>query len=174
MNYFDDLPHWFTEGTAELIVGIDKARKNEFGAFLTARRDQLFDMLDTNVINSNYPYASYTGGVIFLRYLAKQFGDQTFDYDTFSDNVTVENGFALNYFDTVSVTGTSDADTIFNTGYNATVNAGAGNDSVENYFAALVNGEDGVDTIRNYGDGATIHGGAGMISSPAGIFRAAP
>ncbi|MBQ9479375.1 MAG: hypothetical protein IJU71_07470, partial [Selenomonadaceae bacterium] len=160
-NYFDDLPHWFQEGTAELIVGVDQVRTAEFSQFLVDNTDQLFDMLETNVIGSNYPYVVYTGGVIFLRYLAKQAGDQTFDYDTYRENVTVDGGSAINYFSEVSVSGGANADTIFNTGYNATVNAGAGDDSILNYYEAIINGDAGVDTIRNYGDNATVNGGAG-------------
>ena len=143
IDYSIDLPHWLQEGAAELIVGIDEARFMEFGNTLTTRRDQLFDMLNINAIGSDYPYTSYTGGVIFLRYLAKQAGDQTFDYDTFRENVTVDNGVALNYFDNVSMSGSSDADTI------------------ENYVIALVNGGAGNDTLRNVGDNATVNGGTG-------------
>ena len=168
-NYFSDLPHWFQEGTAELIVGIDGSRSAEFRRFLVDDTDKLLDMLGTNVIGTNYPYAVYTGGVIFLRYLAKQAGDQTFDYDTFSENVTVENGSALNYFSEVSVTGSSDADTILNTGLNATVNAGAGNDLINggNFASstigvgALLNGDEGNDVINNFSTNATVDGGAG-------------
>ena len=65
------------------------------------------------------------------------------------------------------ITGTSAADSISNSGYNVTIEAGAGNDSVWNdggYYATINTGE-GNDYVRNWiGDNVTINTGDGNDS----------
>ena len=65
--------------------------------------------------------------------------------------------------DTV-ITGTANADNIYNSGSNVSINAGAGNDSIYNYSGSKVTINAGVgnDSIYNYsGDNVSINAGAG-------------
>ena len=70
-----------------------------------------------------------------------------------------------NYNSDTVVTGTATRDSIYNSGENVTVNAGAGNDTIRNYSAsAVINGQDDNDYISNDYSNVTISGGAGNDS----------
>ena len=83
-----------------------------------------------------------------------------------NDSETVEPGprDIHNYKSNTIISGTNYNDTLENTGDNVTVNAGSGDDTVDNYFGdyAIIDGGDGDDYINNYfGDYALINGGDG-------------
>ena len=150
VNYFMSLPLTIIEGaTAELIHGIDDKRRKdiiEYAKNTDSAFDKLVNYLAPESGGVDMEYIQYAGGYIFIRYFLKQAADTTFDYDTYRENVTVDDeNFATNYFDKVTMSGTSAADTITNSGENVTINA-----------------QDGANLIRNYSDNVKITSGAGM------------
>ena len=167
INYFEDLPGWLIEGgTAELIHGVDKERYDEIIDFVkdvsTVKK-----VLTAKSIKDYAPYEIYAGGYTFMRYFAKQAGtDTTFDYDTYRANVSVDaNNFAVNYFDTVTISGGKGNDTISNSGSNVLMNGGSGNDTIKNYSDTVtVNGGGDNDYIYNEGANVSIYGGKGNDS----------
>ncbi len=164
VNYSHDLPGWLIEGgTAELIHGVDDERPDEIINFVkdvsTVKK-----VLTTKSIKDYVPYEVYAGGYTFMRYFAKQAGtDTTFDYDTYRAKVSVDaNNFAVNYFDTVTIYGGSDADTITNSGSNVSIYGGSGNDTIKNYSDTVtINGGGDDDYIYNEGTNGKIYGGKG-------------
>ena len=84
----------------------------------------------TNVENSNEEpedvYVNYAGDYIAMRYMAKQFSGQTFDYDEYRPKI--KGNDQLNYFDDVKRLGTSKADTIVNVGDEVSINGKNGDD----------------------------------------------
>lgn len=74
-------------------------------------------------------------------------------------NGSIKNNIKSN----VTLSGSKKGDTIGNSGYYVTINAGAGNDSIINYESSevTISGGAGNDSISNSGNGTTITGGAG-------------
>ena len=165
VDYMGALPGWLIEGgTAELIHGVDDERHNEIIEFVKDPA-KVKEVLTTKSIEDYAPYEMYAGGYVFMRYLAKQAAtDTTFDYDTYRATVSAnENNFATNYWDTVTISGGSDADTITNSGSNVSIYGGKGNDTIKNYSDTVtVNGGKGNDTIYNDSSTVKIYGGKGQ------------
>ena len=176
----ENIPPFFIEGgSAELIHGIDDEREEDiieyvkyptvFEEFITA--DGFPDDPDYEE-----PEEIYAAGYVFMRYFAKQAGiDTKFDYDTYHKTVSVDSlNFATNYHDTVTMRGSSNADTITNSGYNVSINAGKGNDVIKTYSDTVsVSGGKGNDDIFNEGSYVTILGGSGKdtIKSDGGNVK---
>ena len=62
------------------------------------------------------------------------------------------------------ISGTSDADSVYNRGQNVTINAGTGNDTVYNSYGynSRISLGDGDDSVYNYyGNNVSLVGGAG-------------
>ncbi len=167
INYAAALPGWLVEGgTAELIHGVDDER---YDAIIDFVKDvsTVKKVLTTKSIEDYKPDEIYEGGYVFMRYFAKQAGtDTTFDYDTYRAKVSVDaNNFAVNYFDTVTIYGGSDADTITNSGLKVSIFGGKGNDTIRNYSDTVtINGGGDDDSILNEGANVTIYGGSGKDS----------
>ncbi|MBQ9479517.1 MAG: calcium-binding protein, partial [Selenomonadaceae bacterium] len=127
IDNFNALPLWFAEGSAELVRGIDTSG-NRRPLIIQYANDgnALIDMLNGDA--SDDVYVSYAGGYIAMRYMAKQFSGQTFDYDEYRP--TIKGNDQLNYFDDVKMIGTSKADTIVNVGDEVSINAKGGDDYI--------------------------------------------
>ncbi|MBR1580544.1 MAG: hypothetical protein IJ668_08620, partial [Selenomonadaceae bacterium] len=153
---YRDLPKWIVEGSAELIRGVEPDRDSEIRRY-AQNGDALFDMLNDEADDD---YISYAGGYIALRYMAKQFSGQTFDYDEYRKTIKGTN--QVNYFDDVKMLGASTADTIANSGSNVTIKSKSGADRVYNYGGDVkIDTGAGNDHVDNYGDGVTLKGGKG-------------
>lgn len=87
LNSFGDLPQFVTEGTAELVHGIDDVRTNVI-SYLASNPVELQNslVLTPGTGNSN----SYAGGYMFFRYLAKQ-GSKYYGGTGASGNAAIPN-----------------------------------------------------------------------------------
>ena len=165
VNYFYDLPIFLKEGgSAELIHGIDDERRHNIIAY--AQDFELFGKILAATFVENC-IEVYAGGYMFMRYFAKQAAtDTTFDYDTYRETVSVQDNFATNYWDVVTMQGSASKDTITNSGHDVFITAGAAADIIKNYSAekVTINGGNGNDSINNDGVEASIIGGNGADS----------
>ena len=151
IHYFNELPKFIKEGMAELTHGIDDFRptkifKNAYDA------DWLNASLDlTNTGTGNQSVGDgYSGGYMFLRYLAKQAALQS---------VVDELQSSAN---PLSITLTANADTYSNNLASATIMALAGNDKVTNTGASVsIDGGDGNDYLYSKALNVTLNGGDG-------------
>lgn len=163
INYFTDLPGALKEGgTAELIHGIDDERS--YAIMTMAQNPERF----MNIVmpsDTSAPIEAYAGGYMLMRYYAKQAGNNTFAYDTYSARVKIDDtNFATNYWDTVTMSGGSDSDTLANSGANVSINAGAGDDVIKNYVGNKVTVKAGAGNDEVLNDGGwnvSISGGSG-------------
>ncbi|MBR3497745.1 MAG: calcium-binding protein [Selenomonadaceae bacterium] len=180
INYFTDLPGALKEGgTAELIHGIDDERS--YAIMTMAQNPERF----RNIVmasDTSAPIEAYAGGYMLMRYFAKQASDVAFDYDTYSKRVRVDDtNFATNYWNKVTITGSSAEDTITNSGSNVSINAGADDDVIKTYvnkvtvkagagddevlndggWRVSISGGSGNDEITSNGKKVTIEGGTG-------------
>lgn len=163
INYFTDLPGALKEGgTAELIHGIDDERS--YAIMTMAQNPERF----RNIVmasDTSAPIEAYAGGYMLMRYYAKQAGNNTFAYDTYSARVKIDDtNFATNYWDTVTMSGGSDSDTLANSGANVSINAGAGDDVIKNYVGNKVTVKAGAGNDEVLNDGGwnvSISGGSG-------------
>ena len=133
----EDLPPFFIEGvSAELIHGVDDERYNDIIKYTKAPKVfQKYITADGFPDDENYkePHEIYAAGYVFMRDFAKQAATTTFDYDTYHKTVSVDSlNFATNYWDTVTMRGSENVDTIINSGFNVTISGGKGNDSINN------------------------------------------
>lgn len=152
INYMPGLPLPIIEGaTAELIHGADDNRRNNIIKYAKnedSSFENLVKYLNPESAGVDMGVIPYAGGYIFMRYFLKQAAETNFDYDSYRENVSVDDeNFAVNYFDKVTMTGSNLADTITNSGSNVTINA-----------------QDGANLIRNYSDDVKITSGAGIDS----------
>ena len=146
INNSTALPHFISEGMAELTHGIDDERTSDI-SYLAKNSSVLSKWLDPtyNPGSSSADY-SYESGYIFLRYLARQSGDLTLN--------NTSNKTTLKTFD--------GSDTIFSSGSNVTIDSSAGNDSIGAYGSNLsINGGAG----NNY---AYLYGGASNVTMKTG------
>lgn len=161
--YFGYLPGFLLEGgSAELIHGIDDKRVLDIMEYVQ-NPDILDEVLVNKSVTTDIPLEAYAGGYMFMRYFAKQAGtDTTFDYDIYHKTVSVNDNFAINYYDKVTMKGGSGNDSITNSGANVSINAGAGDDEVSNYYNKVtILGGSGDDTLYNEGTKVSIYGGKG-------------
>lgn len=178
VKYYDSLPVWFKDGgLSKLISGIDNEYRTDIANLMTTTAALMREDSDStdkttafeNILNSEsldkYQPASISiVGYVFMRYFIKQAGTDTkFDYDTYKKTVTVDDlNFAVNYHDTVTMTGGTGNDTIVNSGSNVSIKLGKGKDLVKNYSDKVkVEGGSGADRIINQGAEITILGGSG-------------
>ncbi len=192
INYMPGLPLPIIEGaTAELIHGADDNRRNNIIKYAKnedSSFEKLVKYLNPESAGVEMGVMPYAGGYIFMRYFLKQAADTNFDYDSYRENISVDDeNFAVNYFDKVTMTGSNLADTITNSGGNVTINAqdganlirnysddvkitsGAGIDSIYNENSAVeINSGAGNDYIDNSGSDVTVDGGAGDDSISGG------
>lgn len=138
IDYFDHLPAFIKEGMAELTHGIDDVRTDSIEKLAgnSTKLNQSLGLSKRTVTVSGVNSASYAGGYIFLRYLAKQNADYNIANDT--ANTSIKTFFGN--------------DTITNSASNVTIDAGAGNDSIigggKNNLYIWSSGND---TIKNFG-----------------------
>ena len=167
INYMPGLPLPIIEGaTAELIHGADDNRRNNIIKYAKnedSSFEKLVKYLNPESAGVEMGVMPYAGGYIFMRYFLKQAADTNFDYDSYRENVSVDDeNFATNYFDKVTMTGSNLADTITNSGSNVTINAQDGANLIRNYSddVKITSGADD-DAISNSGSQVTIKAGAG-------------
>lgn len=173
-----ELPKFFTEGWAEVTIGIDDERAKDI-TYLAKNPSAL-----SNTLNSKSADYVYSAGYIFMRYLVKQAatgGAYTYNAakaksqvgtaskDTINNAVSSATIQALGGNDLINNVGTktkifADAgkDTIYNYGAKVTINGGNDNDKIYNYSTASsvsIFAGTGNDTIYNYAKNVTIEGG---------------
>ena len=180
IQYFTDLPGALKEGgTAELIHGIDDER---YDAIIEMAKDPESFKNIVMASDTSAPIEAYAGGYMLMRYFAKQASDVAFDYDTYSKRVRVDDtNFATNYWNKVTITGSSAEDTITNSGSNVSINAGADDDVIKTYvnkvtvkagagddevlndggWRVSISSGSGNDEITSNGKKVTIEGGTG-------------
>ena len=155
VNYFTQLPLFIKEGIAELTHGIDDMRRARIRA-LASTPESLQSSLSLSVLNSssaNY----YAAGYIFMRYLAKQLGD---DYNIFTkkaDNFT-------NYVNNTVLSALAGNDTVINCAENVTVYGGSGNDYLVSQITSIaptISGGAGNDTVMSFVEKSSLSGGSG-------------
>ncbi len=167
INYMPGLPLPIIEGaTAELIHGVDDNRRNDIIKYAKnedSSFENLVKYLNPESVGVDMGLIPYAGGYIFMRYFLKQAADTNFDYDSYRENVSVDDeNFATNYFDKVTMTGSNLADTITNSGSNVTINAQDGANLIRNYSDDVkITSGAGDDAISNSGSQVTIKAGAG-------------
>ena len=169
IDYCNLLPRTILEGMAELTHGIDDTRKSDLKELagsdskLEQALEAMLNYTTANIENVKNP--TYSGGYMFLRYLARQVADIFPIYNTASNTL---------------ISGSNEADYIVNNGGEyVTINGGAGNDTVltslisgggtSNY--ASINAGDGNDIIyTNFNYYVTTNGGNGndTITDSAG------
>ena len=166
------LPFFIMEGMAELTHGTDDLRADDIKE-LVSNPDELAARLNVN--NKTFTDKDYSAGYIFLRYLAKQAATDTTTEDTTpadttpahivsSTVVTVTSEYFENETPSVKIIGSKNADSIENRGNYVTINAGKGNDTIENFYIIKENLNLGAgnDRLINYGSSySTFDGGAG-------------
>ncbi|MBE8951652.1 MAG: calcium-binding protein [Quinella sp. 1Q7] len=137
IRYFQKLPKFIKEGSAELTHGIDDERGSTI--FRIAYDNDWLDsslVLDNTGTGSQTVGDGYSGGYMFLRYFARRAALQTL----FDSGINP-----------LSIVGTEGADSISNTLDGATIQALGGNDSIENEGdSVLIYGDAGDDSINNY------------------------
>ena len=87
----------------------------------------LIDMLTNE--EPDDPYVDYAGGYIALRYMAKQFGGETFDYDEYRQKIKGDD-IIFNYGSDVPIKSGAGDDSIESGGDNVTIVSGAGHDTI--------------------------------------------
>lgn len=164
VKYYDSLPVWFKEGgLSKLISSIDNEYRTDIANLMTGTAALMREDSDStdektafeNILNSEsldkyQPATISIVGYVFMRYFIKQAGTDTkFDYDTYHETVTVDDlNFAVNYHDTVTMTGGTGNDTIVNSGSNVLIKLGNGKDLVKNYSDKVkIEGGSGADRI---------------------------
>lgn len=194
VNYEYDLPLFVCEGLAELTQGADDRRSEDLLALAKnsslIKQALVFSSSGATVTGLKSP--SYSGGYLFLRYLAKQ-ASTNYPPKTNSKSITGTEG-ADDFNNTISgatISALGGNDWIYNTGSKTKIVAGAGNDSIFNHVANVtidggagadyiynssvasgvsITVGDGNDSIFNHGSNVTISGGKGndYISNYAG------
>ena len=187
VDNFMKLPGFIIEGTAELTGGVDDSER-PFIENAVSSKDMLAKYLDDK--SDNLTNEDYVGGYIFLRYLARQFGDLNISNSTsntlvsgFYGNDSIYNSSGANYVtieggegkDTLynfegnyaCMIGGQGDDSIYNKSWYSTIDGGKGNDIIINRdvgYKTSINGGDGNDIVSlsgtNFG-GITINGGTG-------------
>ena len=127
------LPLLVLEGMAELVHGIDDARKDNLNNLVSnVNTLEKALVLKPSVNSVDGVYApDYVAGYTFLRYLAKQAADS--------------NSGIVNTASNTLISGTSAADSITNNGgTKVTIQSGDGNDSIysNGNYASIVSGND--------------------------------
>lgn len=142
INYLALLPRYILEGMAELTSGADDLRKSDLKV-LAANSSKLESALNGASSIEGVSNPAYSGGYMFLRWLAKQAsGVGITDYaDSINNTVSSATINALGGNDTISNTGSQvkiygslGNDSIKNDAWNVTVDGGAGNDSITGYY----------------------------------------
>ena len=146
INYFNELPQFISEGTAELVHGIDDERRYVINK-LSEDSNRLKESVNlTNLSTGDDD--SYAGGYMLLRYLAKQ-GAEIQDSANEVENYSV-------------IEGTNFSDSIYSDYSGVMVSVGSSKDTVENWSAGtVIDGGTGSDVIKNFGRQVTIDGGEG-------------
>ena len=163
--YRYDLPMIITEGTAEITQGIDDVR----AADLLKLAGDVDLMRQTLILDNDYNSVEgitapdYSGGYIFLRYLAWQ------SVDTGALGISVDNRTGNKL-----VAGSRFADTITNIAANATIASYEFADSITNSGSnALIDAGADADFISNSGKAATIIADKGndtITNTQAGVY----
>ena len=166
INYYQYLPQFIREGMAELTIGADDGSRTKENMRKLADKSSLIatngnkSLLDTALDLNNMKTGeavAYDGGYMFLHWLAKQA----------SQSSQISDGIINNTLSNTLISGTDNADTIYNevSGSYVTIVSGAGDDSIINGGAnASIIGGTGNDTISNKNSNAknsTLLGNAG-------------
>ena len=175
INFFNSLPIFIKEGSAELTHGIDDVRGSDiFGvAYDDTRLSNSLDVSNSTSKTSD----SYADGYMFFRYLAKQaasqnaFGEITAKINLnktgnyYSEGITVGNLYKKTY--TVKDTGVhqiingKSGVKVVGLTSNDTYNGTSGADTVQTAEGSNIITGAGNDSIKLYGQYATISAGAG-------------
>ena len=83
INYFNTLPQFIVEGSAELVHGVDDERGSRIFA-IAADASRLNTVLNVNNTSTGQP-DYYAGGYMFFRYFAKQAADQTESFPAYGE-----------------------------------------------------------------------------------------
>ncbi len=189
INFFNKLPQFFVEGSAELTHGIDDERGNRIFniAANTSSISTVLDVSNTSTGNANY----YAGGFMFLRYFAKTAAAQTlpaFGEITATVNPTSSGDYYISGNKTSETASTTAQDiklgtvsngiyTVEDTGVhqvitntnnfkiagltiNDTLIGSDSADTVETAQGSYITSGTGSDSIKIYGQFATIDAGA--------------
>ena len=157
INYHNNLPTFIKEGIAELTDGIDDTQTYTIKS-LANNSSSLASALS---LSTNYNSYSYAGGYMFMRYLAKQAAENSYDEKLITGTSGADN--ITNTLTGATINALAGNDTISNSGENVLIDAGAGNDSIINSSnASTINSGDGKDYIYLYYESNTIvDGGSG-------------
>ena len=196
IDYFDYLPKWLREGTAELVHGIDDKRTSDLN-ILGGSSYLLSRALNGLSASGGVKGPSYSGGYIALRYLAEQAADsytQTFSgtdndesFETERDSVTIDGGggndsigngycasksYSLRGGDKVYLRGGNGDDSISNYGgKHVTLTGGKGDDSISNMgnnVLFLYAAGDGNDVISGFKSNSTLSISGGCSTTESG------
>ncbi len=164
IDYFDYLPKWLKEGTAELTHGVDDMRSADLRTLAgnsTLLRRAVNDLNASGVSNT-----AYSGGYLALRYLAKQAADSyttsftgTDDaeqFETFNDSVTIDAGAGD---DTLGNGFYTSASYSMKGGDNVYLRPGTGDDSIRNVNGSVIieyAQGDGNDTVTGFNETSTL------------------
>ena len=171
IKYRYELPMFVSEGMAEITHGIDDVRTNDIRK-LAADSSLLEQSL---ALDPNYHTMAgitapdYSGGYIFLRYLAWQCSDIDalgLELTNTKANTVVSGS---RFADTITNSGTGSTvyandfdDTVTNSAANAAIYAGNGNDIIDNRgTGSYLDAGNGNDSISNTGTNVTINAGSG-------------
>ena len=150
VNNFSYLPQFFKEGIAEFTHGADDVRTANIQA-LAADASRLSSALNVNDSGTG-TVDCYTGGYMFLHYLAKQ-------------AVDADKGlYTINKTSNRTINGTANNDTIYSSGQNVEIDVAKGDDYVYLYTGAKTNtvsGGAGNDSIYSSGQKVKIYGDSG-------------
>ena len=160
---YQDLPHFITEGMAELTHGIDNERSNYIRG-LVKNPSALKEYLNVeNNSSADINIADYSAGYIFLRYLAKQASDDK--NNTAMKGTSGKDFLPVLNTDSIKVYSYGGNDTIYSDSSKITISAGSGNDSIINHGSEVsISAYSGKDSISNSGDNVSISSGAGNDS----------
>ena len=177
INWFSALPLWIIEGMAELTHGIDDVRGS---ISILANNTSLLTNVVKSMSNDSKDYTSdyaYSGGFMFLRWLAKNYNSGDVLYGTeYNDNDTKQGkGKSKKLYRSINNTGNNKTiyalagnDKITNSGSYVTVVGGTGNDTINlngSSETVVYSSGDGKDVLIGFGESDSISIAAGAITT---------
>ena len=170
INYFHDLPDFILEGMAELTHGIDDKRTS---TIIDLAKD--YSKLKNAVDLNNTGVSAYSGGYMFLRYLAKQ-GSEHYGESLSAKMMSAETSSVSVSGNMVSLGSNFNSEMIDLTKYASNIRKldaskiTKGIKIIGNTYANSIKAGSGADTISGNTGDDTIYGGAGndIIKGDAG------
>ncbi len=161
IDYCYRLPQFITEGMAELTHGADDGLRTDDIQALAADPAKLEKALNGTKKITGITNPAYSGGYMFLRWLAKKSAVTT------TPRVNIGNSLA-----NTLLSGSNGNDTILNSGSNVTIIAGDGNDSIINSGSNVLikyRAGGGNDTVQGFREDSTLQIGDGQGSYSAQV-----